>query len=291
MKPLFCMLAAAFALSVPGWAQGPKFEKQALELVRRTRVSTLEPEMPDRRFEDWFKELAGDRAGVIWQLSECDRGIGVREPGADQPACVEANALLKDGRKVVVMVAIGTFKKGITGDPGFYFAIVEQEGQLVSFDRLRDLPAGLHSPGGVNAKTSAVKFVLSKEASNVATVAARPGSPVVSGEAPLQPPPPAVASPPEPRRVSMGALLGKALTQVGPVYPPAAKRANVRGEVQVLVTISETGRVTEARAVSGNLLLRRAAVAAASQWVFSPTILDRAPVSVQGIITFVFGQN
>ena len=278
MKVVLSVIAAAI-LCVAGRSQELKFEKQALELVQRTPVSTLESEMPKRRFDDWFKELVGAKAGIIWQLSECDQGVGVRGPGADLPACVEANALLTDGRKVAVMVAVGTFRKGVTGDPGFFFAVIEHRGQMYSFNRLRDLPEGVSSPGSMKEKAE-VKFVLADSLNKAPANAASP------------PPPPslAAASKPEVRRISMGVLMGKALTKVSPVYPPAARRANVQGEVQVLVTISETGHVVDARAVSGNLLLRQAAVAAAGQWVFSPSLLNEARVSVQGIITFVFGQ-
>ena len=294
MKIVLSVIAAAI-LCVTGWSQELKFEKQALELVQRTPVSTLESEMPKRRFDDWFKNLVGAQAGIIWQLSECDQGVGVREPGADLPVCVEANALLTDGRKVAVMVAVGTFKKGITGDPGFFFAVIEHRGQMYSFSRLRDLPEGINSPGSLK-ETVEVKFILSDSLNKGPANAASPESAplaVDSGGDPPPPPPPSLAAAPKPevRRISMGVLMGKALTKVSPVYPPAAKRANVRGEVQVLITISETGRVVDARAVSGNLLLRQTAVAAARQWVFNPSLLNGVQVSVQGIITFVFGQS
>jgi hypothetical protein len=58
---------------------------------------------------------------------------------------VEANAVLPDRRKVVVMIQIGSFKKGVTENPGFNFAMIEQEGELYFIKRLNDLAARLRA--------------------------------------------------------------------------------------------------------------------------------------------------
>jgi protein TonB len=63
---------------------------------------------------------------------------------------------------------------------------------------------------------------------------------------------------------------------------------NAAGPVEVQVTISEEGRVIEAKAISGHLALRNAAVDAARKWVFTPTTLNGVPVRVQSLLTFVF---
>ena len=49
------------------------------------------------------------------------------------------------------------------------------------------------------------------------------------------------------------------ISKAQPRYPPSAKRFNISGTVDVQVTISEAGRVTEAKAISGHPLLRGAA--------------------------------
>jgi len=81
---------------------------------------------------------------------------------------------------------------------------------------------------------------------------------------------------------------GRALKKVAPAYPAEAKAAGVSGKIEVQVTISKKGRVIEAIAISGPELLREAAEQAAKAWVFKPTRVDRAPVKVQGILTFNF---
>jgi TonB family protein len=297
-------------------AQEPQFEKRAVELVQRTPVSTLEESMPRRPFAEWFKELVGPQAGVIWQLSECEQAAGVQGPRSDQPACVETNAVLPDGRKVIVRVAVGTFRKGITGDPGFFYAIIEQRNQFLLLNRLHDLPAKIRLPGKLEPErtiASTSSSIPAPPAMEIPPPLDQPKAETKAEDAPPPPPVPARSgegsapgdSPAkesgalpevsmneskknEIRRVSAGALMGSVVKEVGPVYPEAAKRFNAWGDVQVLVMISDQGKVIDARAVSGHLLLRKAAVAAARQWQFAPSKLNGEPVSVEGVITFVF---
>jgi len=58
--------------------------------------------------------------------------------------------------------------------------------------------------------------------------------------------------------------------------------------VQVTVTINENGEVTDTSILSGHPLLRDAALNAARQWRFKPTLKDGSPVKVQGTLTFNF---
>ena len=83
-------------------------------------------------------------------------------------------------------------------------------------------------------------------------------------------------------------LNGKAVSKPQPPYPPAAKAAHAQGVVTVQVTVDETGSVTAAKAVAGHPLLQAAAVAAAKQAKFSPTLLAGKPVRVSGVLTYNF---
>jgi len=118
-----------------------------------------------------------------------------------------------------------------------------------------------------------------------------------SGEPPPPPPRPKPTITPQPapevkpqgaQRVSEGVLQGIAIRRIIPPYPEIAKKTGISGPVQVLVTISEEGRVVEATVLKGHPTLRPAAVNAARQWLFSPTYLGQAPVKVQGVLTFNF---
>lgn len=116
------------------------------------------------------------------------------------------------------------------------------------------------------------------------------GAPKVEvSDDPPPPPPPAPTPPPKPKTVVSGGVLnGKAISKPQPAYPPIAKAARASGTVTVQILVDESGRVVSANAVSGHPLLQQAAVAAARQARFSPTLLSGQPVKVSGVITYNF---
>lgn len=87
-----------------------------------------------------------------------------------------------------------------------------------------------------------------------------------------------------------GILAGKAVKQIQPAYPAAALAARISGIVIVEVTVDEEGDVLSARAVAGHPLLREAALEAAWDWKFSPTIYEGRPIKVVGSIVFRFNK-
>ncbi|HEX8458633.1 MAG TPA: TonB family protein [Pyrinomonadaceae bacterium] len=120
------------------------------------------------------------------------------------------------------------------------------------------------------------------------------GAPVVvsNDDEPPPPPKPTPTPVPKPRApISGGVLNGKAISKPQPAYPPIAKAARASGTVTVQVTVDETGKVISARAAGGHPLLQQAAVQAAYQARFSPTLLSGQPVKVQGVITYNFVLN
>jgi TonB family protein len=90
------------------------------------------------------------------------------------------------------------------------------------------------------------------------------------------------------KTVEGGVLDEKALSKPAPPYPPMAKAARAFGTVNVQVTVDETGKVVSASAVSGHPLLQQAAVAAARQARFAPTLLNGEPVKVSGVLSYTF---
>src|SRR5262245_38685452 len=84
------------------------------------------------------------------------------------------------------------------------------------------------------------------------------------------------------------ALEQEATKKIEPVFPPIAKAARASGEVKVEVTIDKAGRVISARVLSGHPLLRDAALTAARQWDFKPTMDSGKRAKVSGILTVNF---
>jgi protein TonB len=102
-------------------------------------------------------------------------------------------------------------------------------------------------------------------------------------------PPPPVEKPQPPR--SIGVVNGIATRLPKPPYPAAAVALGIQGKVDVQVTIDEQGNVISAKAASGHVMLRDAAVNAALKAKFTPTYLSKVPVKVTGVIVYNFTRN
>ena len=75
---------------------------------------------------------------------------------------------------------------------------------------------------------------------------------------------------------------------VAPVYPELAARGKVEGVVLLEVSIRPDGRVDDVRILRSIPLLDAAAVQAARQWIFTPTLLGGVPVSVTMTVSVRF---
>ncbi|MEJ7709109.1 MAG: TonB family protein [Pyrinomonadaceae bacterium] len=109
---------------------------------------------------------------------------------------------------------------------------------------------------------------------------------VVSTSAPPPLPEPRAAT--KPTIKSLGVIDGIAISKPPPPYPAIAKTARVHGPVTVQIIVDEAGKVISARPLSGHPLLVKAAVQAAYQARFTPTLLSKQPVKVSGVITYNF---
>ncbi len=80
----------------------------------------------------------------------------------------------------------------------------------------------------------------------------------------------------------------RVISETKPAYPAAARQAGVEGSVVVRMLIDKEGNVVDAKALAGPETLRGAAVDAARQWKYEPSILNGQPVSVQMPVTIPF---
>ncbi len=92
----------------------------------------------------------------------------------------------------------------------------------------------------------------------------------------------------KPQDVGVLVSYGKPISLPKPKYPAKARAARASGGVTVQATVDETGKVVEAKAVSGDPLLYEAAEKAARKAKFKPFMSNGAPVSVTGVITYSF---
>jgi len=280
------------------------FEKQAISSAQELSASELDEALPNRPFAGWFSEIVGPKAGVVWQLTECgEQIVASGETGQDLLACAEVNANLPDGRKVFVAISVGTFKKGLAGKLSLFRAVIEQKERFYQVRKLSDLPGTLRSPdghslAGAKRRMADLPAIKTDSALTIAPFRylAPPSSsaPPVTGDQSQAEEPPAAPPPPSTQAIEQvpeSALLSRAITKVKPTYPPAAKKMNATGTVEVEITVSEAGLVVEAKAISGHIALRSAAEEAARKWVFEPAPLNGAPVRVKSVLTFVFAPS
>jgi periplasmic protein TonB len=72
------------------------------------------------------------------------------------------------------------------------------------------------------------------------------------------------------------------------VYPEMARQAGISGDVVVRIVIDKSGKVTDAKAITGPILLRDAAVSALRDRKYVPSKLDGHPISVEMLVTIQF---
>ena len=114
--------------------------------AKRINVCRLDPRLPRQRFDRWFKEIVGPSAKIEWEVNDCGEQTGSpADKGRDFPFCAQAEATLPDGRKAVVRISVGTFKRGLSGEPKLFDAFIEREGQFYTIKQLGDLSERLSS--------------------------------------------------------------------------------------------------------------------------------------------------
>src|SRR5262245_29629793 len=281
----------AFCVWMSVSVQLESFEKRVMSMVQQLPASNLDQKLPNRPFVAWFNETIGQESGVVWQLAEC--GAPVSFPGSagqDMPACAEATVILPNGDRMIVAISVGTFKKGMVGEPAFLRAVVESGENLYQVRRLRDLPEMLREPRNIPRSLPDIQpgppqiklppLTMSPAALSLDSAP----RPVIEDETP----PPSPTSSKQPRKSTEGMVEGTVITRAKPVYPISARSMNAYGKVDVRVVISETGRVIEATAISGHPALRNAAMDAARQWVYKPATLNGVPVKMESVLTFTF---
>ncbi len=101
------------------------------------------------------------------------------------------------------------------------------------------------------------------------------------------PPPPATV-PQQPAHLGGAIQQPKLLRSVMPVYPFAAREANVQGDVVIDTRIGVNGSVINMKVVSGPTMLRQAALDALRRWKYQPSKLDGKPVAAQMLVTIRF---
>ena len=203
---------------------------------------------------------------------------------------------------MILTISVGTFKKGVIGQPAFFRAVIESGKELYQVRRLRDLPGMLRSPKNQasalpDLQVDLQQVTLRPKATYLSSPALDLDSaPRPSKEEEKPPSPPAAPAlpqkaPKKPRKISQSLLEGSVIKRRMPAYPFTARSMNAYGKVEVRILISEGGQVIEATAIGGHPTLRTAAVDAAREWVYKPTMFNGLPTKVETVLTFTFAHG
>ena len=116
------------------------------------------------------------------------------------------------------------------------------------------------------------------------------GEAVAPPPPPPPPPPPVVEEKPIPLTEAPDNLIAPVAAENNPqpVYPEAARKKGIEGDVVLKITISATGEVTQVKVVKGDEIFRDAAIAMVRTWRYKPAILDGKPVSVTRLVNVQF---
>ena len=117
-----------------------KLELMKISRIRNLDASKLERGLPKLHFATWLKNIVGRKATLRWELNDCGEQTGsAQDAGRDIPTCLGVEATLADGRRVIILVAVGTIRKGITGKPGVWSTVIMRGDQFFTVRSLRDL--------------------------------------------------------------------------------------------------------------------------------------------------------
>lgn len=127
----------AFALSTKDKAT----ERQMIEHVRKIRAVELDSKLTNELFGHWLSRIAGPQAEIGWEVNDCgEQTGGPADRGRDLPVCVQAQVTLPDKATLIVMISIGTLRKGVHGRATVKDAFIEKNGETTTLKELSQLP-------------------------------------------------------------------------------------------------------------------------------------------------------
>lgn len=89
-------------------------------------------------------------------------------------------------------------------------------------------------------------------------------------------------------RVTESELRGAASQKIEPEYPAVARQIRLTGDVDLEVSIDNTGSVEKVTVLRGNTLLAGSSIQAIKRWKFTPFRLDGQATRAVGQIRFNF---
>ena len=115
-------------------------QDETITRVKRLDVSKLDASLPKEKFATWFGRVVIPRSKVRWEINDCGEQSGGRQDvDRNIPTCVQAEATTNSDWNVVVMIQIGTIKKGPLAKPVVKDAFIQRGDQSYTARTLGEL--------------------------------------------------------------------------------------------------------------------------------------------------------
>ena len=132
---LFVLFAAAVAQS------DSALEARAIAVAKRTSAKKLDGQLPGQPFAAWLTDAMPKGTTFEWESNDCGEQTG--DPSttpADPPLCAQVTASKGADRLAVIMIVVGTLKKGVAGKPAVFFISADRNGSFQPVKALHDIP-------------------------------------------------------------------------------------------------------------------------------------------------------
>ena len=112
-----------------------------IEQVQQMPVARLDRGLPRVSFAKWLQTEAGAGAKIGWAMRYTEPTA--TDGGRDFPTCVEADAVMENGRSIVILIGVGKPGKIRDRKPFVYRADLMDQHDSIGLNHLRDIPAAL----------------------------------------------------------------------------------------------------------------------------------------------------
>jgi TonB family protein len=242
----------------------------------------------------YFRQHSPGATQSAQQAAQPSQQAGQTAPAASQPASQPSAVQATQPAAVAAVAdsAAPTDRAPIQQPVQEATAVQSRAANVPSAHQLKPAPAP--APAAPNFATNAARPVERQagaanqaDAPAVAVNAAGSGGalPDVLSSSSAGPAPPLPME-----RIHVGGLLiaPKLSHSVPPVYPGAAARAGIVGDVVIRADVDKAGNVGTMKILSGPVALQQAATNAMRQWKYSPGTLDGQPIATEVTVTLKF---
>jgi hypothetical protein len=119
-------------------------QREFINYVQQMSVSRLDPALPEVRLVRWLSIEAGAESKIAWDVTDC-RDVERMSVDAHHtfPLCVEVTADMKDGRSILLVVAVESSKPTSDAKAELCFGQLVTSHETIGLHHLSDLPVAL----------------------------------------------------------------------------------------------------------------------------------------------------